>query len=501
MTSGQYVLVIDCGSTNITISALTADGTCAASAGRPSTPTKHADGEGWYIWDTGSMWEKICSAAAEVCAAVDTGEIRAVTVTTFGADGTFLDKTGAQAYPVISWQCIRTEETAREITELLSPREIYDITGYNIIRFNTLLRMMWLKKHIPEVVDSADKWLMMPGIISHRLTGEMSIDATSAGTMMSLDLQKRTWSDRMLGLPGLDASIFPRWVEPGEIIGEVTNTASEATGIPAGVPVTAAGHDTQFALIGSGASESEAVLSSGTWEILMGRTHSFSPNDAGFENGLITECDAVPGMWNPQLLMMGSGALEWVRRNFYAAEGDDGIYDVMIGEANDIDPNASRVFFNPSFVAGTGPLQKFGVPGGLLGIEVTTSRGEVYRAALEGMAFQLRAALDVVKASTGFAPSGIRVVGGGGKNSLWNQIRADVTGLPVTVTSMSEITALGAALFAFTGTGMYSSITDAQAGVDYQAVTTEPGDLNGAYDTKFEQFMNIPAALSKAYKD
>ena len=115
----------------------------------------------------------------------------------------------------------------------------------------------------------------------------------------------------MLGLAGMDSSFFPRWVEPGETIGTVTAKASEQTGLPRGTPVITGGHDTQFALFGSGAGVDEAVLSSGTWEILLVRTGVFEPDDIGYKNGLIFEFDCIPGMWNPQLLMMGSGALEW----------------------------------------------------------------------------------------------------------------------------------------------------------------------------------------------
>ena len=264
-----------------------------------------------------------------------------------------MDRDGKTVYPVISWQCTRTEETAKEIHDVMNPREIYDITGYNIIRFNTLLRFMWLRKHAPEVFTKADKWMMAPGLISHRLTGEMSIDSTSASTMMSLDLKNRQWSDKMLGLAGMDASFFPRWVEPGEIIGKITLKASIETGLPSGIPVTAAGHDTQFALVGSGAKEKEAVLSSGTWEILLVRTKAFIPNDAGYENGLISECDAHQGMFNPQLLMMGSGMLEWVRKHFYALDDNKKeIYEIMISEAEKVNPLCERLIHYSDFCSG-----------------------------------------------------------------------------------------------------------------------------------------------------
>jgi L-fuculokinase len=496
------VMVIDCGSTNITVSAFDASGNIIASASRPNAPSRQQGAEELTVWDMDIIWQKICQASKEVLAALETGTIRAVTVTTFGADGGFVDRTGDLVYPVISWQCTRTEETVGEIAELVPPRELYETTGYNIIRFNTLLRFLWMRKHTPEVFDRAEHWLMTPGLISLRLTGERSLDATSAGTMMSLDLKNRVWSDRLLALAGMDRTWFPRWVEPGDVIGKITGTASESTGIPAGVPVTASGHDTQFALFGSGAAEREAVLSTGTWEILLGRTRSFAPNDTGYENGLIFELDCLPGWWNPQLLMMGSGALEWVRKLLYVS-GDQTLasYDTMIREAEQVRPGSGSVYFHPTFVPGTGPLQKYGIPGCITGMTVMTTRGDIYRAALEGLAFQLRRALDVMRESTGFSPEGLRVVGGGSKNRLWNRLRADITGLPVTITAQKEITALGAALFAFTGCGVFNSIEDARSHVNFSEVFIEPSPDRGAYEGKYQRFMAIPKALAGAYRN
>ncbi len=494
----DIVIVADCGSTNITVSAVDTQGNFIKSASSPNAPTNQpGKGPSYFIWDIDTIWGKICYTAREVCSRIDAARIKAVIVTTFGADGTFLDTGGNPVYPVISWQDTRTEETIEDIAELIDPRDIYSITGYNLIRFNTMLRFLWLHAHEPEVFEKADTFTMMPGLLSHKLTGELTIDSTSASTMMALDLQNRTWSETMLSLAGMDASIFPRWVDPGDIIGTVTTEASDTTGLPKGIPVIAAGHDTQFALVGSGTVGNEAVLSSGTWEILMARTDTFSPNDAGFDNGVNIEYDAVPGVYNPQMLMMGSGVLEWVRKLFfYNVTDGTNIYDTMISEAEKTTPDTCDLFLCPSFVPGTGPFGKYNVPGYLYGLNIMTSRGEIYRAALEGLSFQLKSAIKVLEAATGFSPERIRVVGGGAKNMLWHKIRADVTGLPVTVTSQKEITALGAALFAFKGIGVFDSIEDAVKHVDFSEEVVEPSGDSGIYEEKYREFLKIPQALN-----
>ena len=493
---------MDCGSTNAAVIAVDDRGHLVHSASRPNASTHQAGGgESGRIWDVDQIWGKLSDACRQVCAEVDRERIRAVTICTFGADGAPVRPDGTLTYPAICWQDTRTEPLVSEIAERMDAWTIFAETGYQIIPFNTLLRLMWLRKHAPEALDQADCFMMMPGLLSFKLSGERSIDPTSGGTTMAMELGKRDWSKRMLALADVDASLFPRWVEPGAVIGHVHREASEQTGLPVGIPVIAAGHDTQFAAIGSGASPGEAILSSGTWEILMLRIAQFEPNRFGFEEGLLYECDAVAGFCDPQLLMMGSGALEWMRKHIYADLGDGGAaYARMIEDAENVPPGSVGVTVLPSFVAETGPTKKYHTQGTILGLSPTTDRGQLYRAALEGLSFQLRHALDILTKATGFEAEGIRIVGGGSKNALWNQIRADVTGLPVTTIAEKEATVLGAALFAFCGAGHFASLEEGQTRAAKADRIFEPSEHRAIYEDLFARYLKAPAALEGFYR-
>lgn len=500
--TNALTVVIDCGSTNAAVIAVDDRGHLVHSVSRPNGPTHQPGGEeGGRIWDVDQIWGKLCDACRQVCAEVDKERIQAVTVCTFGADGAPVRRDGTLTYPVICWQDTRTEPLVHEIAEQMDPWTIFAETGYQIIPFNTLLRLMWLRNHTPQALDQADVFLMMPGLLSFKLCGEPSIDPTSGGTMMAMTMGGRDWSKHMLALAEVDSSFFPRWVEPGGVIGHVHRKASEQTGLPKGIPVIATGHDTQFAAVGSGASLGEAILSSGTWEILMLRIARFCPNRFGFEEGLLYECDAVAGLYDPQLLMMGSGALEWMRRHFYADLGKrEDAYIRMIEDAEKIPPGAGGVTVLPSFVAEAGPTKKYHTYGTLLGLTATTERGQLYRAALEGLSFQLRHALSILTQATGFEAQGIRIVGGGSRNALWNQIRADVTGLPVTTIAQKEATVLGAALFAFYGVGHFASLEEAQARAAKADRTFEPSEHQTIYEDLFAKYMQVPVALEEFYR-
>ncbi len=502
MVAGDVAVVFDCGATNLRVMAVDSQGQILASASRRNTtaPQPQAANDEWRIWDLEEIWGKLATGCQEVCQQVDTSRIAAVTVTTFGADGAPVRFDGTLTYPIISWQETRTQQLAATLADLIDPWEIFAETGYQVIYFNTLLRLMWLRQNASEALERADCWLMMPGILSMKLCGELSIDPTAASTMMAMNMKARTWSAKMLALAELDESFFPEWVEPGEVIGAVHGQAAEQTGLPMGTPVVATGHDTQFAPYGSGMQPGEVLLSSGTWEILLLRVDEFTPTRFGFEEGLLFECDALPNLWNPQLLMMGSGVLEWIRQKlFSAAGGEADDYEEMIAAARRVEPGAGGVSLIPSFVVDTGPTSKYNTRGTILGLTMNTTAPQIYRAGLEGLCFQMRWALEILQEATGFPIEAIRVVGGGARNDLWNQIRADVSGLPVVTTTQQEATVLGAALFALMGAGQFDSIDQAVASFQRTETVYEPSEIAEEYTSLYEQYRKIPPILEDYY--
>jgi len=498
----EVVAVVDCGSTNITASAVDARGEILASESAPNSPVSQPDGpDGALVWDAGELRRKVLSCLAGVVEAVGAGSVRAITAVTWGADGAPVDSSGSLTYPPISWQCPRTGEISGEISSRLGARRLFEVTGYQVMSINTLFKLAWLRRNAPAALDSADKWLMMPGLVTLWLSGEQTLDRTSASTMMALDLSQESWPPELLAEAGLTEDFFPPLVSPGEVVGEVAGGAAEATGLPAGTPVVAGGHDTQFALLGSGAGPDEAVLSTGTWEVLMARTPDFRPSEAAFEEGLIWELDAEPGLFDPQLLMMGSGVLEWVRENMYPEVADrTEAYSRMIDHARAAGPGAGGVTFVPSFVPDAAPTGRYGTQGTILGLGLETGRGHVYRAALEGLSFQLRRALEVLEMTIGLSPAGVRVVGGGARNELWNQLRADVTGLPIAVPARPEATTLGAAAAAWVGAGKFASLEEGRRALAPEARTVEPSGERQHYTRLYENYASLPAALEDFYR-
>ncbi|MBO3803398.1 MAG: L-fuculokinase, partial [Candidatus Brockarchaeota archaeon] len=207
----DLALVLDCGSTNIRAVAVSERGKIVASSGRANRAVEQAGKPGWMVWNLDEIWGKIAATSREVVRNVGRDRIKAVTLTTWGADGAPVSEEGELTYPPISWQCQRTASVAKEIAKRISPWEIYKITGYQVISFNTILKLIWLRQNEPSALDRARTWLMMPGLLAFKLTREFHIEPTSASTTMAMDLGRRDWSRRLLKLAGLDPSFFPKW--------------------------------------------------------------------------------------------------------------------------------------------------------------------------------------------------------------------------------------------------------------------------------------------------
>ncbi|MFA5866207.1 MAG: L-fuculokinase, partial [Phycisphaerae bacterium] len=465
--SNPVIIVWDCGSTNVRAVAIDSAGKILSEAKAPNQTIPQPDGPpDWRIWDIEKIFNDLCNLTAKVVAHLDCSAVKGLTITTWGADAAPVDRQGNLVYPLISWQCSRTKTILERIKSKMDVRDIFRRTGYQLLSFNTLLKLIWIRENAPDAWAKTYKFLNHTGILNLRLTGKFTIDPTMAGTSMAFSISKRRWDNDLLALAGTDENIWPAMVEPGTVIGSILPDAAKKMNLPANIPVIAAGHDTQFALYGSGAAPEEAILSSGTWEILLARTTPFQPDQRTCDSGILIEQDACKGLVDPQFLMMASGTLEWVRNRFWTGEPETNIYAKMTAEAQTILPGANGVMFLANFISDSGPAAEYNTPSSIIGINVNTSRGEIYRAALEGLSMQLKHALEVFSQTINYKPQAIRVVGGGSKNPLWNQLRADITGLPVITITHQEATVLGAAMFALVAINEFADLDQARQAID-----------------------------------
>jgi L-fuculokinase len=463
------VIVFDCGATNVRVIAINIKGDILASASFPNNTQTDPFYPRYRIWDVNEIWGKMCRASQKVMKSISGDRVAGITVTTFGVDGTLFDSSGNMLYPVISWQCERTAEVMENIGKYIPLEELYARSGVLPFSFNTINKLIWLTEQKPELVEKSSFFLFMPSIFAYFLSGEMVNDTTMAGTSMLADPRTRSYSDLIFNRINFPVEKMGRTVEPGTITGRVNRSASALTGIPEGLPVVATGHDTQFAIFGSGADSNQPVLSSGTWEILMVRAEKYMAGVKQLKRGITTELDARPGLYNIGNQWIASGVLEWARKNLYSDIKTD-VYEAMIKGAEKVPPGCNGVRVDARFheVSDGNPA------GQILGLRMETTREEIYRAMLESLSARLADGKRALEEAGGFRTESILCVGGGSKNRLWNKLKANATGVPLKVIRQAETTVLGASLFVQAACGNASTPEEARKAVDYRTEIIEP---------------------------
>jgi L-fuculokinase len=469
MSEKDIAIVFDCGATNIRVVAIDSKGQIEASESYQNNSSPDPYYPSYRIWDANRIWEQMCRASRKVINTIRSSRISGVTVTTFGVDGTLFDKGGKMLYPVISWQCERTRSIMENIGKYIPLQNLYEECGVLPFNFNTINKLIWFAEHRPGLVEKSYRFLFMPSIFSYFLSGEMINDATMAGTSMVSSLSGRNISDNILGKIGFPADRFGEIAEPGAITGKITKSASAETGIPIDTPVVATGHDTQFAIFGSGAGRNQPVLSSGTWEILMVRSESFKSGKEQLDMSITTELDSEKGLYDIGNQWIASGILEWARKNLYRDIKDE-VYEAMISGAERVPKGSNGVKIIPKFYE-----ELRGRPGGqILGLTMESTRDEIYRAMLEALSERLVEGMIALEKAGGYKTESILCVGGGSKNRLWNKLRASYTGVPVKVIDQKETTVLGASLFVQSACGNVSSPEEARSKIDYKTEIIEP---------------------------
>jgi L-fuculokinase len=411
----------------------------------------------------------MCWASHKIISQINSDRIVGVTVTTFGVDGTLFDRSGKMLYPVISWQCERTKSIMAGIDKYIPLNDLYKESGVLPFTFNTINKLIWFVEQKPEIVERSSRFLFMPSIFSFILTGEMVNDTSMGGTSMLTNLSARGFSENIFNKINFPIDRLGTPVEAGTIIGKINTKASSETSIPEGIPVIATGHDTQFAIFGSGAEMNQPVLSSGTWEILMVRAADFRSGKEQLKMGITTELDSRPGLYNIGNQWIASGILEWARKNLYS-EIKENVYEVMISGAEKVSSGCNGVKVIPKFYE-----ELKGKPEGqILGLTMESTRDEIYRAMLEALSERLAEGKKALENAGGFKTESILCVGGGSKNRLWNQLRVNYTGIPLKIIDQKETTVLGASLFVQAACGNFLTPEDARSEINYNTEIIEP---------------------------
>ncbi len=362
-------------------------------------------------------------------------------------------------------------------------------------------KIKWVQQYQPDVY--ARTWLFLTGaaFIVYRLTGAIAMSLSEATGSYCLDARSLTWSDELIGWLGLDRAKLPPVAPATRLAGTVSPEAARLTGLLAGTPVAVGAGDFLATLLAAGLTEpGRAVDISGT-SCLM----AFALPEPLPHLPLMHEHQEIEGWVAFGVVESGGGSLRWFRDQFCGTElelaertGRDA-YDILSEQAVRTPPGAEGVLYFP-YLLGERGLGSPYARGVVFGLSPRTDRGTLMRAIMEGVTFELRRTLEIA-GQAGIPIEEIRVMGGAAGNPVWNQIRADIYGMPVVQLATREGALLGTAILAGLACGVWSDPASAVGAVVRTAGVVQPNPANRArYDALFSLYLDLHDRLTPGFE-
>jgi autoinducer-2 kinase len=495
----ELLLAIDAGTGSCRAVLFTPDGDPVGAGQREYAHHELPDVPGSQVFDTAGNWELICACIREALDAAGAAPdaVRAVSATSMREGMVLYDARGDEL-----WACTnadgRAGREAAEMVESGAAREIYQRSG-DWVSITAPPRFRWLARHEPDVFAAIAHVGMLGDWILTRLSGEFVTDRSLGSSSGMFELAASNWSDRVLEICGLDRSVFPPVVSSGDVVGAVTAQAAAATGLRAGTPVVAAGADTQVALLGIGVAQpgSFTIVGGSFWQ------HAVVLDEPLIdpEERLRTLCHAVPGRW----MMEGIGfycgiVMRWFRDAFCELEKAEAanrgidVYHLLEERAAAVAPGAHGVYgiFSNLMQASRWVHASPGFVGFDVSHPERAGRAECFRAIEESAAYVSRGHRDIVEAVAGIDVGRLVMTGGAAKGRLWPQIIADALGVPVDVPVVKESAALGAAICAGVGAGLFTdAIGTAQRIVAIERTCEPDAEASARYEVLFDQWLDL----------
>jgi xylulokinase len=431
---------------------------------------------GWAEQDPEDWWRAAESALAGLAVA----DIAAIGLTGQMHGLVVLDEHERVLRPAILWNDQRTAAECAEIEERLGLRRLVELTGNRALPGFTAPKLLWLRRHEPEVYEQITHVLLPKDYVRMRMTGEPAIDATDASGTLLFDVARRRWSDEVLAALEIPPDWLPTVLESPAVAGHTSE----------GVPVAAGAGDQAAGALGVGVDRPgplSVVL--GTSGVVFAALPAFAANPEGRVHSF---CHAVPNSWHAMGVMLAAaGSLRWLRDA--VAPGEP--FEPLTAEAEPWPPGAEGLLFLPYLAGERTPHADPNARAAFVGLSLRHDRGALVRAVLEGVAFGLRDSLELLR-ELGVEPQVGRASGGGARSELWLRIVASVLGVPLERTAVEEGAAYGAALLGGVAAGVFGDVHEAVAACVRVRDRIEPEPAWGdAYARAYQRFRALYPAI------
>ena len=413
----------------------------------------------WSEQDPADWWNAVCASTRELVQGVETKEIAAICFSGQMMGCLCVDREGRPLRPAILYSDQRSVQECDDILRKIDAKEFYRITGHRASASYSVEKLMWVRNHEPELYARTFKMLHAKDYLNFRLTGVMATEYSDASGTNLLDLNTRRWSEKLLGITGIDGEKLPALMASTEVVGELTTSAAREMGLPAGIPVVAGGGDGVCAGVGVGSVKPGITynyLGSSSWIATTTKEPIYDEEMRTF-----VWAHAVPGYVHPcGTMQTAGGAYAWLKNEICtlekasAAEHGSNPYELMNAQIATSPPGANGLVFLPYLLGERTPRWNPDAKGALIGLTLAHTRADVLRAVMEGITLNLSIILDIFRARTPI--SEITVIGGGAKGDVWRKIMADVYQAEILRPDyLEEATSMGAAIIGGVGCGVF----------------------------------------------
>lgn len=452
------LLGIDIGTSACKVAAFNRRGEVLAQSGG-EYPVYHPR-PGWAEQNPEEWWAAVCEAVRHI---FDTHAIDPASVAGVGIDGQSwsaipVNRDGDVLCNTPIWYDTRAADICAELSGTVGEEAIFRVSGNPLQPAYTLPKILWYKKHRPDVYRKSDKILQSNSYIAYRLTGAVTQDLSQGYGLHCFHMERGCLDEALCAEIGLDRGLLPELARCHDIVGTVTARASAQCGLPVGVPVVAGGLDAACGTLGAG------VLHEGETQEQGGQAGGMSicMEECRSDPRLILGRHVVPERWLLQGgTVGGGGVLRWLGEQLFP-DGGSGRFREMDTLAESVPAGSEGVLFLPYMAGERSPIWDADAKGVFYGLDFRKGRGHMIRACLEGVAYSLRHNLKTA-AEAGAVVNRLRAMGGAANSRLWTQIKADVTGVPIDVPSSDTATTLGAAMLAGVAVGVWSGFDEAVA--------------------------------------
>lgn len=426
-------------------------------------------------------------------------DITGIGITSFGETFVLTNEKGVPLHKAMLYTDPRGSEECEQLVEALGSMEIAAITGLKPHTMYSISKMMWIKKHLPNIYQQAKHAFLMEDYIVYALTGKAQIDYSLASRTMAFDIVSLQWSKEIFAAADVNISLMSEAVPTGTPAGTILPEAAKKTGLSEETIIVSVSHDQVSAAVGVGAFGSEtAVDGAGTVECV---THVFDhlPKlEVMYQGNYSIVPYVIPGTYVSYAFSYTGGALmQWCVDTLAAKEkelaGAQGVSVNELLESGYDGPTGLLVL--PHFAGAATPYMDTGSKGAVIGLTIGSTLPDIYKACMEGVVYEMMLNEEYLK-GTGMKPKMLHATGGGARSKVWMQMKADALGIPITALATMDAGTVGSAMLTGIAAGCFRDIEDAREHMVEKMEIYEPRqELHKEYASIYKRYRMLYEAV------